>query len=353
MPNYKTLIQDADDLDNVYPENRNDPKKTKVSTRGSLYHSRLNMAHGQLYKNVSQPGNYNFAIADIVFIIQTSKKRVAISFPIETPDYLFNYQNLPNADNFKSFCQNAQNNSVNLLSGKNLKLTSQGGYMDYYTAKPHYYPQKAYHSEKFFFHYLNSQGLKKIIDLFPTKSITSETLVSIDAMEVRMHSTRDMCPTCESISISEKESLKTKLNALLTNNTQYPPLPANFKCEFLISYNNEKDRKGKLKENLVGVKSQYISTPQDPERERKSLLHTHLYTCFTSGGSSPAKKAVNERGSHLNAAAQTKSVAKEITHTLTTEAAIRIQSLFRGFGVRKKLKNQAVENALSTRRNKV
>ena len=45
MPARSTLIQNAISLDNIYPASKQDAKKTKVQTHGTLYHARMNMGH--------------------------------------------------------------------------------------------------------------------------------------------------------------------------------------------------------------------------------------------------------------------------------------------------------------------
>lgn len=340
MPGYKTLIENATTLNILYPADNNDPKKTAVQTDGDLYHARLNVAHGQAYKKISQSDASNFALATLVFIIQTPKKRVPISFPVLIPRPVYNYKALTNPEDFKEFCQSTQNESVAFLAHQNLKLTSHGGYMDYDNAADRYYPQIAFHTEKFFFHYLNTEYLEKIINLFPQKSITAKNLISIDAVEIRMHSTRDMCPTCESITIAGKQAMQEKLNSLLVTKG-YPALPQDFTCDFIMSYNNTKERKDKLNQNFVGVKSQRISAPHYTITDKKTLLFTNLFGYFSSGGSSDASKALTDRNTHLNAVLNAKLLANKATTEITTEAATNIQRIFREHLVRKTMKNKA------------
>lgn len=354
---YKTLLQAASTLNHVYKgREKEEPQKNKVETnKDDSYHKRLNVAHYAFLHKANimattktakkEIEDANFAVAEVVFIIQTTKKKLAISFPISTGEDTYNCGKLSKLA-FKNFCQTAQNNSKQILEKQNLKLSSQGGYMDYIKAASKYYPQKAYHSEKFFFYYLKNGGLKKIVDLFPTKSITPETIVSIDAMEIRMHSTRDMCPTCESIAISEKTSMITQLNMLLTNK-KYPKLPKNFKCNFFMSY-HKPEQTGKHQKDLVGIRSQSVPNPRFPllvikSKEKiikkqeffgtKLLLNAHKYTYFTSGGSSTTFQSTTTNG-----AIKAKQMAEEVTYRIEKYAAIEIQRIFKGFLVRKTLK---------------
>lgn len=329
MPKTQTLITKATALNTLYPSEPNSPQKNKVTTNGEKYHGRLNSAHQVLLdeKTMTEKaiGSTNFLTAELVFVIQTKAKRIPISFPVFTGENVYNYQNVPISDEgFKKFLAQARDKTTRILRAANLNLDISTNYIN---ACPSYYCQKAYHTEKFFFYYLNTVGLKNIINLFPTKSITPDTLVSIDAVELRMHSTRDMCHTCESLSIAEKDSLQVKLNELLLAK-QYPALPHDFKSKVIMSFTNQSsERAGKTQANANTINITSTRLPAPKVNSSEARMNLDGYTCFTSGGSNESDQ--NRRAIHLNAATNTKSLATQATAKIESKAAKKIQNSFR------------------------
>lgn len=283
----------------------------------------------------------NFAIAEVVliFIMKNSitgvpSKKIAISFPIlseeKNNNTIFNFSNIPSTEDlFRSYCDVAQDNSYGVLEDQGLTLTGEGDTLDYKTCDDKYFPQVAFHTEKFFFYYLTNHGLKDILERqFLKKGLTPNNIFSIKALEIRMHSTRDMCRTCEPITIAEKHRLSTLLNQLLIER-QYPQLDKDFNCAFIMSY-SAKPRSGKIEDNPMSLKSKSIPFFGG------AASRAHDYTFFASGGESQDNKAVKEHTIHQECVETIQAEDKSICQQREKKAAQYIGLFYKNYLDRKK-----------------
>lgn len=287
----------------------------------------------------------NFAIAAIVFVVTTKnretaeiKKHLYKSFPVKAENLsLYNYQQINmkhEGSLFKKFFKETYEFSDTILKYENIKLNGEGSNVEIDCCNEKYYPQIAFHSEKFFFYYLLEKGgLEAIIELLPKKSIEPNNVASIMNVEIRMHSSRSICRTCEPVSIGAIYGLRLKLNELLTNKG-YPSLCDN-PIKFVITSNtNNKDR-GYADATIKTIDLSRL-TVADYSIEQKTILkqyhsRTHDYTFFGSGGESQARKAEKEGNIHGEAL---KCVINEDQNYWANKekiSSIKIQHVFRKY----------------------
>jgi len=265
------------------------------------------------------------------------KKTLSKSFPIKVENCpLYNYEQIKSLGllkSFKDFLKVNYEASKEALSKVGIQLIGEGSTLDIGTCKEKYYPQIAFHSEKFFFYYLLEQrGLDTIVELLPTKSIEPQNIATVINVEIRMHSTRDICRTCEPVSIGAMFAIQKRLNELLTNKG-YPPLCDN-PIKFVITSSNHNNKSRGHTDNIIKTINLSMLNLADCSMEQKTILNqynsrVHDYTFFTSGSNSQNGKAKKESSVHSNALADVREQDQKLWIEKELKAATKIQKVFR------------------------
>lgn len=274
----------------------------------------------------------NFALAEIVLIVTTQNnlgqkvKTLPISFPLSVIKdqhapilSIFNYKSLSDDKAiFKKECQTYQDKAIDVLNKAHLALENKTAQLNYETCDAAYFPQVAYHSEKFLFYHLMNGGLQHLTSLFPSKGVIPTAIASIDAMEIRIHSTRDICHTCEFLSIGAIAELKECFNELLKQN-KFPELSDAFKISLNMSYQIS-DRSGKTQENSMNIETLNANRLAKVQ-EFIQNFSAHRYTVFESGGESDHSSAITQRTAHLEAMKEIQEQHKKVETFLEKRAA--------------------------------
>lgn len=288
----------------------------------------------------------NFAVAELVFLITTKNsknnklKELHLSFPLNIkkegerlPNATYNYKDIDGAY-FKRFFMDYHKGGKSQLTEWNVEIMGRNSTIDEESVSEEEYPQLAFHSEKFMYYYLLNDGISHLVSQLSDRGIVPEIVKSIDGVILRMHSTKDMCDTCEVVSIGVRNALLRKINTELVK-LGFEQVKNG--SQFAIEMSSDIKGGRKIKEeafqksNWVGVRSQNVSNLTNPEKARYDGTgsRVHSYTFFTSGGQSNASCAVNLRKLHERGVRQMQEESLKIWQQKENEAAVKIQTWYR------------------------
>jgi hypothetical protein len=171
-------------------------------------------------------------------------------------------------------------------------------------------------------------GLQQIVNCFASKGIVPSAIASIDAMELRIHSTRDICHSCEVLSIGAKAILKEAFNTLVIQN-HFAALNDAFRVSLSMSYDMS-DRVGKLSQDSIGL--QTLNTAQLAQSGASTEnCAAHRYTVFESGGESNASSPAKQRNIHIKAIEEIQAQNKICANILEKRAGKTILRYLRNW----------------------
>lgn len=351
----RTIVENASELQRKLESRASTAEKLNAIVQALNKLRRKILANQAIASILNYRDSTNFAIGEVTLFVTTKNvetgepaKKLTISLPIKAQTLTYNYRNVDGVL-FKRFFHDRLEASKWILAGDKVKFAGEGSTLNVYTCHSSRYPQLAFHSEKFMYYHLMDGGLAAIVDALPSRGITPENIYSFNGMILQMHSTKEMCGTCEAMSIGARQEMLAEFNRLLIERG-YEGVETNTELAVDISADSEstRDLRSLARENHVSMRQRNISRlpPVTQMGYATAVSRAHDYTFFTSGGESSAPTALKQREIHQRSIATIQRQDREQWLELQTDAAIRIQRAFRAYKHSKELDNSYYYAAL-------